>query len=93
MLGRSCSCTTDEMWLSGPALPLEWGEEVQALVKIELGFDPRNPEALGAIRGFSRRYDDLLVPAPTSDALVSLTELSDVDLHEMFALRNDAVRD
>ncbi len=51
MLGRSCSCTTDEMWLSGPALPLEWSEEVEALVKIELGFDPRNPAALGAIKG------------------------------------------
>lgn len=51
MLGRSCSCTTDEAWLSGPALPLEWSKEMQAIVKKELGFDPRNPEALGAIKG------------------------------------------
>ncbi len=71
MLGRSCSCTTDEMWLSGPALPLEWSEEIQALVKIELGFDPRNPEALGAIKGV---LEGASASSPFSEAALGYTE-------------------
>ncbi len=51
MLGRSCSCTTAEMWLSGPSLPLEWTAETADAVEIELGFDPKNPAALGAVKG------------------------------------------
>jgi hypothetical protein len=51
MLGRSCSCTTDETWLAGPSLPLQWSREIEDLVKAELGFDPEHPEALGAIKG------------------------------------------
>ncbi len=51
MLGRSCSCTTDDSWLSGPVIPLEWGEDLQAAVQKELGFDPDDPEAVGAITG------------------------------------------
>ena len=50
MLGRSCSCTTAEMWLTGPIPPLDWGPEMQDAVSDELGFDPRDPEAVRSIR-------------------------------------------
>lgn len=50
MLGRSCSCTTAAHWLSGPALPLVWGLDMQTAVATELGFDPDNPDALRAMK-------------------------------------------
>ena len=49
MLGRSCSCTTDPRWLSGPAMPLVWEPEMEKAVEDELGFDPQNPDALKSI--------------------------------------------
>jgi len=51
MLGRSCTCTTDNCWLSGPVIPLEWGDEMREAVQEELGFDPEDSEAVGAITG------------------------------------------
>lgn len=51
MLGRSCSCTTSPMWLTGPAAPLEWGSDMQDAVADELGFDPGNPDAIASIKG------------------------------------------
>jgi hypothetical protein len=46
MLGRNCTCTTDEMWTAGPRAPLAWGAEMQQAVEVNLGFDPDSPEAL-----------------------------------------------
>lgn len=74
MLGRSCSCTTDGMWLSGPSLPLEWSEEIEALVRVELGFDPRNPAALGAIRGVLDGLDGAAAPGALADPALGYTE-------------------
>ncbi len=51
MLGRSCTCTTDDTWLSGPVIPAEWGEDMRVAVEKELGFDPEDSEAIGAITG------------------------------------------
>jgi hypothetical protein len=51
MLGRSCSCTTSATWLSGPATPLQWGSSMDDAVQDELGFNPRDPDALRAIAG------------------------------------------
>ena len=55
MLGRSCSCTTDANWLTGPVLPIEWTDEMQATVVAQLDFDPNDPTAAGAIRDVMRR--------------------------------------
>jgi len=51
MLGRNCTCTTDQMWTAGPRAPLAWGAEMQQLVEFNLGFDPDSPEALDLLKG------------------------------------------
>lgn len=51
MLGRNCTCTTDDAWHTGPVIPLEWTDDMQASVEESLGFDPEDPEAIGAITG------------------------------------------
>ena len=60
MLGRSCSCTTDAAWLTGPVLPLEWTDQMQAAVVAELDFDPNDPTAAGAIRDVMSGLDQVL---------------------------------
>ncbi len=50
MLGRSCSCTTDPKWMTGPAIPIVWGPAEEAAVRAELGFDPADPDVLRAVR-------------------------------------------
>ena len=72
MLGRSCSCTTAEMWLSGPSLPLEWTAETEDAVEIELGFDPQNPAALGAIKGV---LEGASISQPFSEAALGYSEI------------------
>jgi hypothetical protein len=59
MLGRSCSCTTDSDWLSGPVLPIEWTDEMQAKVVAQLDFDPNDPTAAGAIRDVMSGLDQV----------------------------------
>lgn len=51
MLGRSCSCTTSPLWLSGKSLAIRWGPEMEDTAQIELGFDPNDPEAIELLRG------------------------------------------
>lgn len=51
MLGRNCTCTTDDAWHNGPSIPLEWTADMQSAVEDALGFDPEDPEAIGAITG------------------------------------------
>ncbi len=51
MLGRNCTCTTDDVWHNGPVIPMEWSPEMQSAVEDSLGFDPEDPEAIGAITG------------------------------------------
>lgn len=57
MLGRSCTCTTADIWLAGTRVPLRWTGEMDELAAIELGFDPRAPETNevleAALRGAS----------------------------------------
>jgi hypothetical protein len=50
MLGRSCSCTTSPLWLSGNSVAIQWGQRMQDAVQIELGFDPGDPAALELLR-------------------------------------------
>ncbi|HID57518.1 TPA: hypothetical protein EYP37_13365 [Candidatus Poribacteria bacterium] len=42
-LGKACACTTDTKLLSGPQIPLKWGDDIRGEVCRELGFDPENP--------------------------------------------------
>ena len=51
MLGRSCTCTTSPVWLTGRRIPIEWGPEMEEAVKVELGFDPEDPETLKIMGG------------------------------------------
>lgn len=51
MLGRNCTCTTDDVWHNGPVVPLEWTAEMQSAAEEALGFDPEDPEAIGTITG------------------------------------------
>ncbi|MEZ6068721.1 MAG: hypothetical protein R3C10_00335 [Pirellulales bacterium] len=83
MLGRSCSCTTNTVWLRGPVLPLEWTDATQQAVLAELDFDPNDPTAAGAIRdvvsgldqalGYQEctsGYRELTTPDSTPDATI-----------------------
>ena len=49
MLGRSCTCTTSAMWLSGPVVPMAWRESEKSAAKTALGFDPDDPLVRNAI--------------------------------------------
>jgi len=51
MLGRSCSCTTAEVWFSGPAVPLAWGAAMDEAIEDELGFDLDDPAVISSIQG------------------------------------------
>jgi len=42
-IGSNCSCTSDPIWVSGPAIPLQWDEACRAEVRKRLHFDPDNP--------------------------------------------------
>jgi len=50
MLGRSCTCTTDPIWITGRSLPIIWDLETRQLAQIELGFDPDDPDAVDLMR-------------------------------------------
>ena len=58
MLGRSCSCTTSPLWLSGNAVAMEWGPDMEFTAQIELGFDPNDPQAISLLRETVDRQSD-----------------------------------
>ncbi|MGE5531022.1 MAG: hypothetical protein ACM3VW_02750 [Bacteroidota bacterium] len=65
LLGRNCTCTADPSWLLGPALPLNWGREVQEQVREQLGFDPNSPAVATTLSGVWKTLqprDAALVP-------------------------------
>lgn len=83
MLGRNCTCTTDDAWHTGPVIPLEWTDDMQASVEDTLGFDPEDPEAIGTITGVmtglagslgyqeaALEYEETLV-SPPSEAIAT----------------------
>jgi hypothetical protein len=65
LLGKNCTCTADPSWLLGPALPLNWGREVQEQVREQLGFDPNSPAVATTLSGVWKTLqprDSALVP-------------------------------
>lgn len=65
LLGKNCTCTADPSWLLGPALPLNWGREVQEQVREQLGFDPNSPAVATTLSGVWKSLqprDSALVP-------------------------------
>lgn len=75
-LGKACACTTDPKLLSGPQIPLRWGDEVQEEVCRELGFDPDNPLVRSALAmlGVFAENPNACVQGAGSQAVMGYTE-------------------
>lgn len=43
VIGADCECGLDRSWMQGTMIPLQWSDEIQAMVSGSLGFDPENP--------------------------------------------------
>ena len=68
LLGKNCTCTADPTWLLGPALPLNWGNDIRQQVREALGFDPDSPNVAATLSGVWKSFrarDSALVPGET----------------------------
>lgn len=67
LLGKNCTCTADPSWLLGPAVPLNWGMDLQARVRESLGFDPNSPAVASTLSGVWKtlRSGEQAVPGET----------------------------